>query len=239
MAETDWNIFGSAAGDVTRGVTAGQTPPNGGGDFIFGWNSRSTGTHAVGMHPGGVANFAPLRDDSSNATGGVVQAAIKRGQSPSPIGFSVGLFMNLVNTTENDYAYILGLSDNDPHEIVLAKCALNAGLDPTTDYILRTSSQTYLNDTWLHLRLESIVNPNGDVVLRCFQNDLNTNAVTSNTTWEAIVGMDDFIDDALGIATADTGLETPLAGGYGGAFFVAEGENRRAFVDHFQMWRQK
>lgn len=238
MAETDFNIFGDAAGDVSRGVTAGQTPPNGGGSFVFGFNSKVTGSKVVGLHPGGVTNFAPLRDDTNTATGGSVRAAIKRGLSVSPTGFSCGLFINLVAATANDFAYVLGLSDNDPHAIVLAKVSLVAGLDPTSTSILRTSSATFLPDVWHHLRLDSIVNPNGDTVLRCFSNDLNTNPVSA-PVWTQITGMDDFIDDALGIATQDTGSPTPLAGGFGGFYFQSTNTNLRAFVDHFELHRQK
>jgi hypothetical protein len=237
MAETDFNIFGAAEGDVARGVTAAFTPPNGGGSFVFGWNSRSTGAQAVGMHPTGDPDFAPLRDAGTNATGGSIRGAIKRVVSVTPTGFSVGLFINLVGATENDYAYFLGLSDNDPHEIVLAKATGIAGLDPTASTILATSSATYLPDTWHHLRLDSIVNPNGDTVLRAFRNDLDTNPVTA-PVWAAITGIDDFIDDALGINTEDTGLSTPLAGGFGGVMFQSEIVGARAFTDQLELLRQ-
>jgi hypothetical protein len=152
------------------------------------------------------------------------------------VGFSIGVFINLQATTVSDKAYILGLADSDPSPIVLAKTSLSAGLDPSDQSlkILRTSSQTYTWETWLQLRLDSIVNPNGDVVLKCAQNNLVSHACTS-PTWEAIPGMADFIDDALGIASGSD----PLGGGYGGFYFQATDTERRGFIDEFGMDRQR
>jgi len=232
MAEIDFGLFGAAAGDIARGVTAGFTPPNGGGSFVFGFNSRVAGSKAVGLFYN-AANFAPLRDDAANATGGSARGCLKRGRSVNPLGFSVGLFVNLINATTEDKAYILGLSDADPHAIVLAKTSLGAGLDPASTSILRVSSETFLWDTWLQLRLDSIVNPNGDVVLKCLQNDLTQHACNT-PSWEAIPGMADFIDDALGIASGSD----PLGGGYGGFCFQSSQSGARGFVDQFELHRQ-
>jgi hypothetical protein len=232
MAESNFGIFGAAAADIARGVTAGFTPPNGGGNFIFGFNSKVTGDKTVGLYYN-ASGFAPLRDDEANATGGSVRGAVQRGRSVAAVGFSTGLFMCLQATTEDDKAYVLGLSDNDPSAIVLAKVALSAGLDEEATTTLRTSSETFTWETWLHLRLDVIVNPNGDVVLKCFQNDLETYPVTS-PNWEAIPGMTDFIDDALGINSESS----PMAGGYGGWYFMSSISGARGFIDQFEMYRQ-
>lgn len=233
MAESDFGLFGDSAGDVARGVTAGFTPPNGGGNFVLGFNSRVDGVKTVGLFYN-ATNFAPLRDDLGNATGGSVRACLKRSrQSLNPIGFSVGLFVNLVNTTSSDKAYILGLSDGDPSTIMLAKMSLGSGLDPASTNMIMISSETFLWDVWLQLRLDAIVNPNGDVVLKCFRNDLVVNPCTA-PVWAAIPGMPDFIDDALGIATSSE----PLGGGYGGFYFTSAKAGLRAFVDQFEMYRQ-
>lgn len=232
MAESDFGIFGAAAGDIGRGVTAGFTPPNGGGNFVFGFNSKVTGAKAAGLYYN-AAGFAPLRDDESNATGGSVCGALQRGRSVSAVGFSVGLFINLQSTTENDKAYILGLSDDDPSAIVLAKVAPITGLDAEATTTLRVSSETFTWETWLQLRLDAIVNPNGDVVLKCLQNDLDINPVTS-PNWEAIPGMADFIDDALGINSGSD----PMAGGYGGWYFQSTISGARGLIDQFTMSRQ-
>jgi hypothetical protein len=235
MAESDFTLFGASAADIKRGVTAGITPPNGGGNFIFGFNSLVDESAAVGLYYN-ATDYAPLRDNSANPTGGSVRAALKRGQSPSPTGYSIGLYICLQGgsaPTISDSGYFLGLADNDPSEIVLAKVAPNAGLDPEATTALRISSTTYLWDTWLHLRLDAIVNPNGDVVLKCFESDLDTYAVSS-PNWQPIGGMADYIDDALGINSGSN----PLAGGWGGWAFHSEQTNARGYIDHFEFHRQ-
>lgn len=235
MAESDFTAFGASAADIARGVTAGITPPNGGGSFVFGYNAQTANAVANGFFFN-AANYAPLRDDGANPTGGSVRAALKRGVSPAATGYSPAIFLCLQGgsvPTETDIGYMLGLADNDPSEIVLAKVAPNVGLDPTATTALAVSSQTYLWDTWLHLRLDAIVNPNGDVVLKCFKNDLDNNPVTA-PVWEAISGMTDVIDDSLGITSGSN----PLAGGWAGWTFYANQLNARGFVDHFEAHRQ-
>lgn len=235
MAETDWGIIGSDAQYVRRGVTAGFTPPNGGSSFVFGFRSTVAEDNSVGLYYNPTAGkYNPLVDEDSNATGGSVRGALQRYTSANALGFSVFLFMNLQGTTTSEYGYLLGLSNNDPHEIMLAKTTIAAGLDPTdTATVLRTSSQTYAVGNWLHLRLDAIVNPNGDTVLKCFQNDLTTNLV-SNPTWAAIAGMDDYIDDSLGINSS----ANPLAGGYAGFGFESSIVSAHALVDHVEVYRQ-
>lgn len=235
MAETDWGIIGSDAQYIRRGVTAGFTPPNGGGSFVFGFRSTVAEDNVVGLYYN-VTKYNPLVDEDSNATGGSVRGALQRYTSANALGFSVFLFMNLQGTTSSDTGYLLGLSNNDPHEIMLAKTTPSAGLDPTdTATVLRSSSQTYNVGTWLHLRLDAIVNPNGDTVLKCFQNDLTVpaNEVT-NPDWVAISGMDDYIDDSLGINASSN----PLAGGYAGFGFESTIVSAHALVDHVEVYRQ-
>jgi len=236
MAESDFSIIGASAADISRGVTAGFTKPrtNGSNNFAFGFNSKVTGGRATVLYYNAV-NFAPLRDDDSNATGGSVRAALMRGRSVTSTGFSVFLVMNLQGTTESDTAYLLGLSDDDPAQIILAKTTPLAGLDPdaASTVALAKSTETFLWDVWTHLRLDAICNPNGDVVLKCFKNDLAAHYV-NDPTWEAIPGMSDVVDDALGVNTQSN----PLAGGYGGFGFSATKSECRSFVDQFEFFRQ-
>jgi hypothetical protein len=239
MAESDFAFFGASASQIKRGVTAGYTPPSGGSAFVFGFNSQSAGDLASGVYYN-ATNFAPLRDDSSpqNATGGSVSGALKRAISQAATGYSIALFMCLQGAsapTTEDTGYLLGLSDADPHNIILAKGAPSVGLDPDSSEItvLETSSETFSWDTWVHLRLDAIVNPNGDVVLKCYQNDLDTNAVTA-PSWEAITGISDYIDDALGANTNSN----PLAGGFAGWVFQSSQAYRRGVIDHFTCYRQ-
>jgi len=239
VAEANWTQLGNslAAGDVSRGVTAGVTPPYGGGTYIFGFNSRTSVAGAVG-YSANQANFGPLRNDLANPTGGSIRGAIQRGVSAGPLSFAPMLFIGLQNAvpygTVNDQGYLLGLSEDDPHEIILRKGAPAGGLLPTASGVLRRSTAQYLPGVWLHLRLDMIVNPNGDTVLKVFQSDLDTNLVTA-PVWAAIAGMDDIIDDALGINTESL----PFSGGFAGFAFQTQDVSRRGFVDQIQLLRQK
>jgi len=238
--ETDWTFFGASAASIKRGATAGITPPRSQGTNLFtlGFHSQVTSVDAVGLYKNG-ANFAPLKDDLGAATGCVVEGVLYRGGT-TLTGYSVGLFGCLQAATKTDVGYLLGLSDNSPHEIVLAKTTIGAGLDPTAVTVLRKSAATYQAGTWIHARLEVIVNPNGDVVLKVKQHDIETGyADDTSPTWASITGMADFIDDALGINAQATGYTTPLAGGYGGAFFQAEGNGRIGAMDRLRVARAK
>ena len=234
MAETDFGLFGAQAGSIKRGVTAGFTAPNGGGNYTFGFHSVVETAEAVGFYYS-ATNFSPLRDDANNATGCSVRAALKRGPASNPLGFSVALFACLQAASETAYGYLLGLSNNDPHRVILAKTTPVAGINPlATATILATSSGTFLIDTWHHLKLDVIVNPNGDTVLKCFSSDLGAYAV-NGPSWQPITGMSDVIDDALGI----TSSSNPLAGGYAGYCFEASAAGAYGFIDHFEVDRQK
>jgi len=236
MAETDFAVIGAEAGAMARGVTAAFTPPpsNIPNLFVFGFRSAVAGGQATALYYN-AANYAPLRDDAASATGGSVRAALKRGRSTTPNGYCAAIFLNLQGTSVQDVGYMLGLSNDEPSSIVLAKIAPGSGLDATdTENILRTSSASFLQDTWVHLRLDTIVNPNGDVVLKCFQNNL-TNYKVDDPTWETISGMDDYIDDSLSINTGSN----PLAGGYAGFCCYSSIVNGVALVDYFECFRQK
>lgn len=239
MAEVDWGFLsnGLDAASVRRGVSAGFTPPNGGGSFVFGMNSLVATPGAVGLHVAASSNpqFAPLVDDSANPTGGSVRGALKRSVSAAPTGFAPFLFIGLQDANVSYLGYLLGLSDNHPHEIVLRKGAPTGGLNPAPAAdILRVGSATYVADTWLHLRLDMIVNPNGDVVLKCLQSDLGTHPVVS-PVWTPIPGMPDFVDDALGVNSGSV----PLVGGYAGFGFYTAAAQRRSLFDQLEVLRQR
>jgi hypothetical protein len=236
MAETDWGFFGAAAADIARGVTAAFTKPNDGGSFAFGFNSKVAQSKAVGLYYNHT-NFSPLQNDAAQLTGGSIRGALMRsGASVNPIGFYVGLYINLATPSETSEGYVLGLSSDSPSRIVLAKMMPSVELstslaNPTK---LAVSSASFLPDTWVHLRLDSIVNPNGDVVLRCLQNNMSNHPVTA-PVWEAIPGISDFVDDALGINSGSL----PRAGGYLGFCFQSSIAGGRAFVDHVSVRRAR
>ncbi len=249
MAELDWTIVDGSqdTNTVARGVTAGQSPPNGGSSFTFGFNSLSATLGAVGYYvnatgnSGANARFAPMQTDGSVASGGSIRAAMQRGTSAEPqTTFAPMLFINLKSgltstPNVNDVAYLLGLEDSNPSRIVLRKGPLNGGLSVDTSLsTIRVSADTVAPGAWIQLRLDAIFNLNGDVVLKVFRNDLAVNAVTA-PVWEAVPGMTDFVDDALAVNTGTT----PLKGGFCGYAFYSAGLQKRAYFDQLEVLRQK
>lgn len=243
MGETDWTYLTDAldAGQLDRGATSGATPPNGGGSFVFGWNSLVTAQGAAGKFTN-QTGFAP----TGALKGGSIRGAIKRGVSAGDINFAPFFFLQGQGTSVNDYAYILGLSDEEPAHIVLAKKTIVSGL-PTSpaagaDAILQVSSATFAKDTWLHLRLDAVVNANGDVLLQAFQNDLDSNAVTS-PVWTTIGGMSSaFVDDQLGVNSSLAGVDAaaiqPFTSGRMGVAFFSKDISRRGWFDHVECFKQ-
>ena len=232
MSEADFGFLsgGLDAATVARGVSSGFVGPVGGGAFVFGYHSLTAASGAVGLYAL-QTNFSPLLDDSLNPSGGSIRAAMKRGASAGPLDFAPFIFIGLQGTSVNDQGYLLGLSDNDPHEILLVKGSPIGGLSPTGSGILRQGSETFVPDTWLHLRLDMIVNPNGDVILKAFKNNGDVTA----PTWEAVPGMADFVDDALSVNSGSA----PFIGGRLGYGFQVDDVGRRAFYDQIEAHRQK
>lgn len=231
MAESEWSYFanGLDAATVARGVTYGITRPNGGGNFCFAFNSKAATPGAVGLYTN-LVNFSPM------AKGGIVRGAIKRLPSGGVTGFAPLFIIGAQGSDVNDNAYLLGLQDDDPSHIVLRKGKIIEGIPAGIEGmggILRRSTDAVASDTWVHLRLDMIVEGTGDVILKCFKNDLGANPVTA-PVWEAITGMADFIDDALGIATGSP----PYTSGRVGWGFRSAAVTRRAAVDHLEVFRQ-
>lgn len=249
MGQLDWKDVGGSLSDASlaRGVTAGidRPPSDIPNDFVYGYNSLdATVTGAHGKYVD-LAGFTPTGTLLSVPDGGgSVRGAVKRVSSPNNTGMSPMLFFcgQGAPVSVNDYCYALGLSDADPYEIVLAKTQLVSGLVPDAENVTilaRSASQYAMGDgLWHHLRLDSLVQPNGDVLLKCFENNLNTHpiGVLGGPSWQAISGfpVEGVIDDALQILTG----EPPLWGGYVGfAFQVAASLNRRAAFDAIEVYR--
>ncbi len=231
MAEADWTICTDSLSQPTidRGVSAGFTPPSGGGSFVYGYHSLAATQGAVGSFVN-LTNFAPM------AKGCRITGALKRSPSGGPLNFAIFLFGGAQGASVNDNAYLLGLADGDPHHIVLRKGKLAEGLPdvaPGTNGVLRRSTATFANDTWLHLRLDIIVNLNGDVRLQVFRSDLNAHVVTS-PVWVAEPGMTEFVDDALGINSGSQ----PYINGRAGHCWWSKDVTRRGLVDHLTLDRQ-
>ncbi len=232
MAQTDWTFLndGLDAATVDRGVTTGIARAPGGGSFVYGFNSLSTAQGVVALFTNQL-NFAPMQK------GGSVRAAIQRGISGGPLNFAPFLFIGLQGPSVNDLGYLLGLGDGDPHHIVLRKGALSGGLPdiaPGTQGVLRRSTGTFTPGTWLHLRLDLVANQNGDVLLQVFQNDLSAHALGTAPSWQPLPGMDELVDDALGINSGSL----PFTSGRAGFGFFTKDVTRRGFFDQVEIYRQ-
>ncbi len=236
MGQADWTECsdGLGIGSIDRGVTTGIARPNGGGNFVFAFNSLVTTQGAVALRTN-QTNFNPTPANK----GGSVRGAVQRGPSGGNVDFAPFLFIGLQGASVNDNAYILGLMDASPHYIALRKGALVTGIpeaavsQPPTSGILRRSTATYQPATWHHLRLDMVVNLNGDVILKCFMNDLAANSVAA-PSWVAIPGMTDFTDDALQINSGSA----PYTSGRMGFGFYSKDVSRRGFFDHIECIRQ-
>jgi hypothetical protein len=229
MASSNWTFLASGltAGDVARNVSQGFTPPNGGGNFVFGFSSLTSTIGTVGKACN-EANFYPI----AAGKGASVRGALQRNGTQDG---TIMLFASLASNDVTADGYLLGLTqDEEPSHIVLAKGSPSSGLISTATNILRTSSATYTKGTWVHIRLDVIVQPHGDVHLQVFANDLSVNAVTA-PSWAAIGGMAEFIDDTLGV---NSGSAPYTGGGYAGVAYRTEAIGRYALADHVQIGRQ-
>lgn len=244
MAEIDFTFLdGSAdAGAMRRGVSSAFARPNGGLNFVFGFHSQQAGAQAIGMWYNR-ANFNPLVTALGAATGGSITFAVQKRLGSANTNYTPFGFICLRNGTGaapapsvDDVGYLLGLDNNSPYVIGLYKGAPSAGLPAASgspSSLLRAGSVSTLPGQWHHLRLDAIVNPNGDVILRCFQNDLTANTVTS-PVWTAIPGITDFTDDALGVLSGSP----PLSGGFAGLGMWSQATSRLGLFDHFTLARQ-
>jgi hypothetical protein len=214
---------------VDRGVTSGIARPSGGGNFLFGFNSLVDAQGAVALHAN-QTGFAPMPGGAS------IRGAIQRGPSAGTTEFSPFFFVGGQGVSVNDSGYLLGLSDDDPSRIVLRKGSIALGAKSVEDSsgLLGQSEDTFLNGEWLHLRLDMIVNLNGDVILSVFQNDIDTNPIGGAFDWQAVAGLNEFTDDALGVNSGSP----PFTSGYGGFGMRVGTITRRSYFDHIELRRQ-
>ena len=230
MAEADWTYLndGLDIATVDRGVTAGIARPPGGGSFLFAFNSLAAVQGAVGL-------FCNLVDFAPMAKGASIRGCVQRGPGGGPTGFSPFLYLACQGNSVNDTAYLLGLSDDDPHRIVLRKGAVAVGIpDSEGPNVLLASGESFAQATWLHLRLDVIVNDNGDVVLKVLRNDLGAHPLGAPPDWQPVPGMVEFIDDHLGINSGSQ----PLTSGRGGFGMTVADVTRRGYFDHLELLRQ-
>ena len=203
MAEANWAVMPTGGAldtnDLPRGVTNGFAVPNGGGNFVLGFRSAVA---SIGFG-GFTVDLANFRGDGGALKGGSIRAAMKHysaAATSAPI-------MGLINGTDPATAtgYLLGLSHATAYNVALRKGVPFGGLNVAGSDILRASTGSFTDvgngaAAWQHLRLDVLVNPHGETVLDVYTNDLTANAVTA-PIWTAITGMDQYIDDAMGILT--------------------------------------
>jgi len=203
MAEADWSdLTGSGAlTDVNQGVSTAFTPPVGGSSFVYGFHQTGTAAGVIGKYCN-LANFAPM---SGTKKGGRITAAMKR--YTANLGYSPFIALALgkdVNTTQ---AYILGLSNASTYHAVLKKGDLASVLDESSGSILwqETAARTSVGNVaaaWVHLCLDVLVNPHGEVILNV---GINTGNVTT-PTWTTMSGSPTlpYTDDSLGALTGSS-----------------------------------
>lgn len=240
MAETNWTFLADelAPASLDRGVTTGFTPPTGGGTFTFGFNSLVTAQGAAGLFTN-QAGFAP----TNPLKGGSVRGAVKRATSAGTTNFAPFFFIQCQGTSVNDHAYILGLSDEAAAHIVLTKTPIVGGLpaSPVVNQsgVLGISTDTVAVDTYVHLRLDAIVNTNGDVLLQAFK---SSSADVSSPVWVAIPGLSNFVDDQLGVNSGNAGVasgfEQPFTTGRMGFGFFTKDISRRGVFDYLECFVQ-
>jgi len=241
MSSQDWQELSNSLGSgiVKRGATEAITPPSGGGTHMYGMNSLQAASGVVGLYYN-KDNFAPA------VKGASVRGVVQRVGGARATGFAPFLFLCLSGADTNDKGYLLGLEDVDPYRIVLTKGDLLTGIQETADqtYLRRSDDQYRIQDGAVHqLRLDAVLQPNGDVVLKVMENDISTNDV-DNPVWTPVDGMSLFVDDVLGLngyqAMGLTGSDAePYSGGYMG--FATTFYNQVAVAtafDYLQFRRQ-
>lgn len=225
MGQADWTELTNvlAAGVVRRGVSMAPAFAAPDGNFIFGMHSLLS-TAGVVAQRNNQAGFTP----SAAGKAGVVEACIRRYN----VTLGYAPFIGLLDNLDVDVAkgYLLGLSDEASYKICLKKGLVAEDILSTDSGVLRSSTTAYTVSQWHHLKLEVVLNPQGDIVLNCYANDLDTYAPGS-AVWTAIGGMDRYVDDSLGILQG----ALPYTGTYYfvmGAYFAATA--RAALFDYYR-----
>lgn len=206
-------------------MTSAVVAPAGGGSWVYATHSLVSAAGIVALYSG-LTNFSPM------AKAGDVSAAVYKTGSLC----SAFVFVCLNGQGSANSAYILGLSDDSPAHIVLRKGQIVNGLPdvaPGSQGVLRRSAATVADATWVHIKLEAISEPGGDVVLNVYQSDLSLYDVDA-PVWAAVAGMASFTDDALQVNSGSA----PLTSGRVGFGSVSSEINRIAAFDEIVTNRQ-
>lgn len=233
MAQGDWTEFDDDLDSsiLKREPTGGLTPPPGGGTYVFAFNSLEQAEGAAGLYVD-LANFNPI----ASAKGCQVTGALRKGPG-SATGYSAFLVALARATSVNDNAYLIGFEGSDPARIKVYKGPIVNGI-PSTDpesggVTLMASDESFDIDEWVHIRVDVIVQPSGDVLIKVFKNDLSSHNVDS-PSWVPLAGCEEFVDDILGINSGSL----PYDGGYVGFGCEVNGVSKRAQFDYLTVTRQ-
>ena len=146
---------------VDRGVTAGIARP---GRRVPLRLQLALGGRGLRGLFANLASFAPM------AKGGSIHGVVQRAPGGGPTGFSPFLFLccqgNARSTTARTCSALRRRSA--PHRAPQGRGDGGPALTDGPGVLLK-SAASFAQATWLHLRLDVIVNTNGDVVLKVFR----------------------------------------------------------------------
>lgn len=190
MGEAHWtHMTGSApAEDISWGYTDNGSFGAPSGNRVFGFHSLNPVEAVAAMNAEGMS-YSPI----SGQMGGVITAHLRRFTTGA--GYGTAIFFIDSTNAASGRAYVLGLSQEYPYRIVLKKGLFSSGLSITGLDTLAYSDQLYDGNDWHCLKLAVTTRPQGDVVLVAKHKDPRR---LYPVTWDAIPGIDPFIDDVLG-----------------------------------------
>jgi len=202
MAEQDWAKMPGSLDPAD--VSVGQTD-----NVAF---QIPEGVHCVGFHSlnavvgftGYVLNLSGFNPISGHK-GGIIKGYMRK-HVVGTGGAAVFFFVTSTNA-QGAEGYMLGISEDNPAQLILRKGMLNQGLSISSPGVLRVSQASYPNPTWLYPILYMTVNTQGDVALRVRQSVLSIEV--------AIPGMDDIVDDVLGKASGSPPVFGDFYPGFG------------------------
>jgi hypothetical protein len=234
MAQADWTTMtnGLTSADVRSGVSmaAAFDPPD--GSFVYFFNTVGA-TVGVAARRVNLTNFNP----TAYGKGGSLWMCMRRWGS-SLTGMYP--FIALLNSADVASAegYILGLTNESTSRLMLKKGPINGNLLSSDSSLLRISDATYGN-AWFEVRLDLIVNPQGDVVLNVYQSDL-TAYNPGSEVWTVPDGMTMFVDDAGGILTGSVPILGSSPNGYYMVYgMYSEGTLARACLFDYGKFRRQ
>ena len=206
MAETDWELMEGSldTATVSYGTVTGAdaAPPEGVACLGFHSLQPCEGVSAL-ISTVAIQFLAPMPPGRGGTIYSHTRKLIPMHQYAPMIFLACG--KNVVSAQ----AYILGLSEEWPYRIALKKGLLVEGLRADDESILGLSDAVYDTSDWHNLWLQVTVNTQGDTVLHAEKWVAGPNAFIP------IPGMDDVIDDALGVLTGTPGLIGPFYPGIG------------------------